>query len=149
MKSVISLGVSALALSLAFASQAHATSILINQQDDGIQITSVQFHVNTSLGRAWADVDTYDSSASMDDGESSNEVSCHVDGLSYDAATSAIVYAGATGTVVCAHVVSGRHGLLIQPTGACGFHHARGARTVDDGFNTHVERTVDVFFDVK
>jgi hypothetical protein len=147
MKSVFVFGLSVIALS---ASAHAATAVLIDQEDSGLQVTGIEYRVNPAMGRAWALVETYDSSiAGGDDGDPAGESRVKVPGLSFDAAASQIVYAAEGGQVVCANVVSQPRKLLINPTGACGFHTARGSHVVDDGFTAHVEHTLDVYFDVK
>jgi hypothetical protein len=135
------------AIAAVFTLSAHAgTSILIDQEADGLQVTGIQYRVNPAMGRAWALVETYDSSvAGGDDGDPSGATPVHVAGLTYNAATGQVLF----GETVCANVVSKPRKLLITSTGACGFHTVKGSHTMDDGFYTHVVRTVDVYFDVK
>ena len=132
------------------ASSAHAASVLIDREAAGLQITGLHYRVNPALGRAWALVETYESSVSGgDEADPSGETRVQVPGLAYDAAAGQIVFAAETGKVVCANVVSKPRKLLITATGACGFHTAAGSVVTDDGFEMHTVRTVDVFFDTK
>jgi hypothetical protein len=137
-------------VALCLASTAQAASILVYRGEPAIRVTDTQYRVSTELGRAWVVIHTWNWEKSrVPYGQPQAELRAKVDGLSYDAATSSIVFKGAQSTVTCATVTADGRKLWIRPTSACTFRQIQGLRTIDDGFD-HVtqERVREVYLDV-
>jgi hypothetical protein len=126
---------------------AHAESVLVKSLSDGSEVLRTQYVIEPSLGRAWVQIEYWPSIPSND----TSLIETTVPRLSYDVASSQIVFQGSGGAVVCANVTESENGkkLLIAPTGACEFSASRENRAYDTGMRIEALTSLNVYFDAK
>lgn len=94
------------------------------------------FAVNQSMGRAWIELEMYDSRGNGEVGNGSVVSRHKVEGLVFNAATSTIALTHEGQLFECATVSRRWYGTRINPTG-CELKIRKVKLTVDDGYNSY------------
>ncbi len=143
--------IATLALCLTLTATVKADVLVQTIAADGMSVTGVSFDVNPALGRAWINIGLNDSYASGEDSGQS-EVRAKVAGLSYDAATGAIIFQEAgVAPVVCAVVKKnsfiGIKWSSIKSKGICGVTRiSSSVKVTDDGYETKETKYMNIYF---
>jgi hypothetical protein len=103
---------------------------------DEFQTVNAKFDADSDLGRAWVDVEKFDTEFFP----SRNTVNRKVDGLSYDEATKDVVYQLGAKAVVCAQTSNFLGMTTLRPTGNCPLVVSYEERSVDDGFRPSTQK---------
>jgi hypothetical protein len=107
---------------------------------DEFQTLNAKFDADSDLGRAWVDVEKFDTEFFP----SRNTVNKKVDGLSYDEATKDVVYQLAGKAIVCAQASNFLGMTTLRPTGNCPLVVSYEERTVDDGVRPSTQKFAKV-----
>lgn len=115
------------------ASATEDSTKIFNTPTPSFQSASKTFAINRELGRAWVEITLH---TSFDDNSATHQV--NVPGLSFDTATSAVVFKAEDKTIECATVKERGRWLfkhtIIEPTGRCELTHKYVNVPVDNGF---------------
>ena len=107
-----------------------APIVVYNKPIDEFQTVKASFDVDAKLGRAWITIEQFDTEFQP----MRESVQEKVDGLSYDAASRAVLYqAPGEASVVCAKEISELGQKRYNPTANCPLQVSYEKRTVDDG----------------
>jgi len=120
-----------------------------------VSLSGFHFEVNEQTGRARV-VAVYGYPENMPagryDDRGPDPTVAQVQGLVYDAQNQAVVYDSGNQRTVCALVQKRgglRGGLRVKSTGACTVSTEPNVRAVDDGWDIHHVRVLDVYLDVR
>ncbi len=142
-----------LLMSLLFASHAFPSELKIFELKTSNLGYKQDFSFNANLnqgelGRAWVNMRDH----SHDPDLNSTDYRIKVPGLSYDASTSTIYFTSEMGRVDCAFVkVRGRsifRSIKIRATGNCKVSKRFVEETIDNGFEVHKKKLLQVFFSI-
>src|SRR4051794_19460717 len=101
------------------------SKVILSDGNTSLSLMHTDYKFNPALGRAWFELWLNDSSFAYSDAAvGTYKERVLVNGLSYDAANSQIVFDAPQGRVVCAKVTTQTHRIRrptvqINPTGAC------------------------------
>jgi hypothetical protein len=137
------------ALALSASAVAQADVLMSRVEKNDLQITGVSYDANAKLGRAWINIELYDSSCAGGDSCSADSSErAKVEGLSLDRKLGAVVLVEKNAApVVCARVVKHWYGKRLQATGLCGItRKVEVSKVVDDGYFTKEVKYLDLYF---
>jgi hypothetical protein len=140
-----------LLMSLLVSSLSFANVLVLEEESvPGLLHASASFAVNRELGRAWVSLKMSEHPTMRRPIPRMIESRTLVSGLTYDQASSSILYSGKSDAILeCARVRTGRLGRDIIKTTACGLKIKKVIKETDDGFEIKQKHMIQVYLVTK